>query len=334
MEPHFKKIRHVGIIPEATAEIQSPEAYYWKNHKVSFIQVYISYAWKKPMIISNSATSHSLTLSPEDANILYMVSGIRVVRKSEAKDQFGTSKSMLKLSEDVQKIAVRSDGRLLAAGSKSGEIYIVDTSSKNILRTLHGHKAAVKALSFLSDKKHLISASDDKSVRAWDLTDGSEIWVSQTNSDFIRACSACPTLGSDSFVTGSYDHSVTLWSLGNGPEPIMKFDHGSPVEAVAVSDSMDCILSAGLSVIKMWSKTGTLLNEITLHHKTISQIGMSKDGKYIFSSSLDRSLKILDVQNLKLLHQFRFPSPVLDFSLSVLWPSIIVNLCCRLAILA
>lgn len=237
--------------------------------------------------------------------------------RSETKDKYDAPRSILKLNDSVPKIALRSDGLLLAVGSNSGEIYIVDVSTKAVLRTLRGHSAPVKALAFLSDKKHLISASDDKTVRTWDITDGSEVWASHANSDFNRACCVCETLGKDLFVTGSYDHTVHLWSLTNGPQPIATFDHGSPVEAVVISDSSDLIASAGLSAIKLWTKAGVLLKEITLHHRTITKLGMTSDGKYVFSSSLDRSFKIVDIQNFKLLHQFKFSAPILDFSLSV-----------------
>ncbi|PJF16693.1 U3 small nucleolar RNA-associated protein 15 domain-containing protein [Paramicrosporidium saccamoebae] len=224
---------------------------------------------------------------------------------------------MCKLDDNVQSIAFRSDGRLLAVGSSKGDILIIDATTRMVLRTLEGHRASVKGLSFLPNKTHVVSTSDDKTVRLWEISSGTEIWSSSINKDFVRCCSVSNTFEDESFITGSYDHTLTLWSV-KSPEPLLIMNHGSPVEAVCLFPDGKTAVSGGLCSIKFWdlSDNGRLIREVIVHHKSITGLSVTPDGKYLLSSSLDRSLKVLCLEDMTISHQFKFPSSVMCMSMS------------------
>ncbi len=67
----------------------------------------------------------------------------------------------------------QGDGRLLAAGDDAGRVVVFETESKALLRVLTGHKAAVRAVKWAGGKGGKVtSASDDKTVRLWDVSTG------------------------------------------------------------------------------------------------------------------------------------------------------------------
>ncbi len=256
-----------------------------------------------------------MAFSPVAPYDLAVAAAIRVSLRSG--DDYERKKSVCKEFNNVQSIGMRSDGRLLAVGTGSGEIMVINMATKTVLRKLVGHRAAIHGLRFLPNKSNLISTSDDKTVFLWDITTGAEVWSSRSNGDFVRACGVSSSPSSSLFITGSYDHSVSLWDASS-PKPLLKMDHGSPVEAVALLPGDGMAVSAGLSSIKLWNLTegGRMLQEIVIHHKTISALTVSKDGKYLISSSIDQSVKILRLSDFTISHQFKFKSAVMSVAIS------------------
>jgi WD40 repeat protein/basic membrane lipoprotein Med (substrate-binding protein (PBP1-ABC) superfamily)/DNA-binding SARP family transcriptional activator len=69
------------------------------------------------------------------------------------------------------------DGRVIAAGSLQGTIYLLDDRTGEIIQTLKGHQAAVFWTSFHPHGRWLVSTSRDHTVRMWDLQSGESIWT-------------------------------------------------------------------------------------------------------------------------------------------------------------
>lgn len=64
----------------------------------------------------------------------------------------------------------RPDGKLLVAGGESAIVQVFDTGSRTLLRQFKGHSRPVHCTRFSPDKLHILSASDDATVRLWDIT--------------------------------------------------------------------------------------------------------------------------------------------------------------------
>lgn len=256
---------------------------------------------------------------PEKKDRVYFGASLRVSVRYGL--EYDGQKTVFKHSDSIQSMAVRQDGRLTAVGVPSGNILVVDSSTKAVLRALVGHRAAVKSLSFFKNKVHLVSAADDCTVKLWNITTGENVWTSPALRDFPR-CSA--VFGDDAsnqaFAAGSYDHSVNVWRFSDLEDgQVLTLDHQSPVEAVAFLPGGQYLASAGLNSVKIWdlqAEGGRLFKEILVHHKTITQLYVHPNGRYLFTGSLDQSLKIIDLSSYSLAYQFRFASPVLCFSVA------------------
>ncbi|MGH7255875.1 MAG: WD40 repeat domain-containing protein, partial [Nitrospirales bacterium] len=65
------------------------------------------------------------------------------------------------------------------------------------------------------DSKVLVSASDDGTIKFWDLTTGRHFRTLKLHTDGVRSVAMSPD--GRRLVSGSWDRLVTLWE--GGPEP-------------------------------------------------------------------------------------------------------------------
>ena len=71
----------------------------------------------------------------------------------------------------VRSLAVSADGKLAATGDASGAIKLWDLATLKEPRTLSGHAAAVTGIALIDGGK-VVSVSEDKTVRLWNVADG------------------------------------------------------------------------------------------------------------------------------------------------------------------
>ncbi len=83
-------------------------------------------------------------------------------------------------------------------------------NGKSILWVLcAGHKNAVLELHWTSDGERIVSASPDKSVRAWDATTGEQVKKMSEHDNFVNSC--CPLKrGPPLLVSGSDDGTAKV----------------------------------------------------------------------------------------------------------------------------
>ena len=76
--------------------------------------------------------------------------------------------------EYVQAAVFSPTGEKWASGDYDGRLYVWDRHG-NPRKALIGHTATIKGVAFAPDGKHLASASDDETVRIWNVTSGAEL---------------------------------------------------------------------------------------------------------------------------------------------------------------
>jgi WD40 repeat protein len=94
-----------------------------------------------------------------------------------------------------------------------------------------------------------VTASDDETVRIWDLTTGTERAILTGHTDTVTKLVACTTLaGTPVAVTASDDQTVRVWDLRTG-QTINAHALPYAVNCVAIGPSGEVIVGAGHEVI-------------------------------------------------------------------------------------
>ena len=116
---------------------------------------------------------------------------------------------------------IRADGKLLVAGGEKPAVRVFDLSSRAVLRTMRGHTRSVHATQWSGSLTRIMSGSDDKTARWWDLPTQRCLSVLSGHTDYVR--SVCGGIGGNGngnsekmdalWATGSYDHTVRVWDM-------------------------------------------------------------------------------------------------------------------------
>lgn len=280
-------------------------------------------AVQKPRIIKELGAITGLDIHPLTHDVLVTASRIHMYDElfQDKKSYYANSHFQL-FSASFR----RNDGRLIVAGNQVGTVVVYDMNATKPLRDFSNpktrHSAAVRKSLFYG-RNQVLTFSDDKSVRLWDLADGhllaefgrqhrdsSSDAESSTNSStshlgYVRA--GCIVDYNNSIASGSYDGTVKLWDpRENQQKPITTFSVRSPIESLFSKKSL-MVVSAGKSIFVYDLIAGKILHEIrNTHTKTITCMADYND-EYFMSGSLDGVLKIFN-STFKEVAQFKHPS--------------------------
>jgi len=164
------------------------------------------------------------------------------------------------------------------------------------LRTLSGHTGGVTGVAVSADGRQVISGSDDKTLKVWDLESGNVI---QTLSGHTREVTGVAVSADGrQAVSGSKDHTLKVWDLESGRELQTLSGHTGWITGVAVSADGRQVISGSLdNTLKVWDlESGKELQTLSGHTGAVYAVTFSADGRQSVSGSLDNTLKVWDLE--------------------------------------
>ena len=170
-------------------------------------------------------------------------------------------------------------------------------------RILRGHADSVNAVVISPLGNILASASDDKTIKLWNLQTGELIHTFFGHSATVDAVAISPD--GRMLVSGSFDRKVIEWKLDK-KAMIREFysDYGSPyshrygsVYSVAFSCDGETIASAsGDKSIKLWNqRNGALVQKLSGHSDKVLSVSFRPQSMMMASGSADQTIKVWPV---------------------------------------
>jgi U3 small nucleolar RNA-associated protein 15 len=287
----------------------SPEQTYWQQFKSQ--QLVPSPSNNPITYISFPASAPGLPLQSPDHFVV--TTGTRVQIFSIR------SRKLVKTISRFESIAhgaeIRWDGRVMVAGDESGAMQVFDVGSRSILKTWKEHKQPVWVTRFSpTDATSLMSASDDRSVRMWDLPSEASVMSFVGHADYVRTAAFMPGQASGLVVSGSYDQTVKIWDP-RAQTASMTFKHAAPVECVLPMPSGTTVLAAADNQISVLDiVAGKPLHVIKNHQKTVTSLCFASKDSRLVSGGLDGHVKVFETTGWNVVSGSKYPSPVLALS--------------------
>ena len=193
-------------------------------------------------------------------------------------------------------------GRMVSSTSNNGrtkERHVYDEKwdvATNSVETLLGHEQGVNDIAWSNDGQYLASASDDKTLRLYDVTTGSAVVEFQGHTNFVFCLAFNPQ--SNLICSGSFDEHVKLWDVRSGDCVSTLPAHSDPVTGVDFNRDGSCIVSGSHDgLIRIWdTATSECLKTIYAEgNPAVSFVKFAPNGKYILAGTLDSALRLWNV---------------------------------------
>lgn len=160
-------------------------------------------------------------------------------------------------------VAVSPDGELVASGGWGNTIWIWQLKTGTKLRALEGHTGSILNLGFSPDGKWLVSSSEDRTARVWEVERGVPVVVLPGHRSDLTTVAFVGSRGHGQLITGEADGIVRLWD----------------VDSIGQRDELTTLRG---------------------HERPVTMIGFSPGRSMVISSSVDRTLRLWNLQTRRL----------------------------------
>lgn len=163
------------------------------------------------------------------------------------------------------------------------------------VRRLIGHTCDVMKVIFSPDGKLLASGSWDTSVRIWDVQKGKSIHTLEGHNGRIIDVSFSPD---GNLLASCDDQIIKIWDVQSGECKLTLGDENNwewRLGSVIFSPDGKFLASCSRNKFGLWDTSTWEYKEMMEGKTFVECLSFSSDGKYLVSSSTDRTIRVWDV---------------------------------------
>jgi cytochrome c len=200
-----------------------------------------------------------------------------------------SAEQVLRLHADaVNAVAFLGETRMATAGA-DGRIAIWTAGRQQPDRVFEGHTGPIVALAVSPDASTLASASWDRTVRLWSLSDGTSR-VLEGHSQNVNGVAFMPD--GQSLVSVGYDLTARIWRLRDGTSEIATLP--APLNAVAIAPDGEIVTGAADGRLRMMTADGKESGSAMAGATPIVALAISHDGALIAAAGIGGTVTIVD----------------------------------------
>eukprot|EP01135_Chromosphaera_perkinsii_P003636 Nk52_evm15s250 gene=Nk52_evmTU15s250 len=207
----------------------------------------------------------------------------------KADDVFSRLASSTDLSESV-------NGRIVSSEKKMAP-FVKST------HTIYGHSGAVLGLA-LNDK-YVFSASQDASVKVWDMGVGEEVASLLGHSGYVRAIASA-----GNYLFSASQATVRMWDTVSC-KCVEQFNiNGGVIYGIKPDSTGNKLYVAGGNSVRVWDiRNQQCIKVLSGHKATVFALTTleTEDGSFIVTGSRDHSVKVFDANSFELVHTLHPP---------------------------
>jgi WD40 repeat protein len=207
-----------------------------------------------------------------------------------------SERAPINAGENISSLAFSPDGQLLVGAIENRVLFWrVNITGCELIREIIGHTNLVESLAFNTDGQRLLTTSDDKSAKVWDVATGDLLMTLDGHTGIVSKGIYSPD--GVWIVTAGNDGTIRFWDSRTGLLANTLTDHTSPVITLAYSPNGKIIASGGLyERYILWDGlTRNLLLTIKEQPMGMTPITFSPDSKIFITTSVDGTLNLWGV---------------------------------------
>ena len=258
---------------------------------------------------SEAGEIQDIAFSPDSRFMAVACESAIKIWNIEEKTLIRTIIAMKEYNGKATSLTFNREGNILAATASSGDVYLWNMQGGDTKKISRAHSSGAWAIDFSPDSRILATGGGDGIIRLWESSTGTKIGEMGRHQKRIHSI-AFDTNGRY-VITGSDDLTIRYW------------DVNTKKETRAFNEPMDRLLTAAFSPDRSLIAYGAKTIEIDLmrnrredkeyvrlrdaisgrdiftfegHIKDITSISFLPGKRFIVSSSLDKTIKIWDVE--------------------------------------